>query len=29
MTQHIMVAPKINETLGKHLLGAKFDDRMI
>lgn len=29
MTQHIMVAPKLNETLGKHLLGAKFDDRMI
>jgi alkylation response protein AidB-like acyl-CoA dehydrogenase len=29
MTQHIMVAPKLDETLGKHLLGAKFDDRMI
>ena len=25
MTQHIMVAPKLNETLGKHLLGAEFD----
>ncbi len=29
VTQHIMVAPKLNETLGKHLLGADFDDRMI
>lgn len=29
MTQHIMVAPKLGETLGKYLLGAKFDDRMI
>jgi alkylation response protein AidB-like acyl-CoA dehydrogenase len=29
MTQHIMVAPKLNETLGKHLLGAEFDARMI
>ena len=28
-TQHIMVAPKLNETLGKFLLGADFDDRMI
>jgi indole-3-acetate monooxygenase len=29
MTQHIMVAPKLNETLGKHFLGADFDARMI
>jgi alkylation response protein AidB-like acyl-CoA dehydrogenase len=29
MTQHIMVAPKLNETLGKHLLGADFDATMI
>lgn len=29
VTQHIMVAPKLNETLGKHLLGAEFDARMI
>jgi alkylation response protein AidB-like acyl-CoA dehydrogenase len=29
MTQHIMVAPKLHETLGKHLLGAEFDARMI
>ena len=29
MTQHIMVAPKLNETLGKHLLGAEFDASMI
>ena len=29
MTQHIMVAPKLNETLGKHLLGADFDPSMI
>ena len=29
VTQHIMVAPKLNETLGKHLLGADFDARMI
>jgi len=29
MTQHIMVAPKLNETLGKHLLGADFDASMI
>jgi alkylation response protein AidB-like acyl-CoA dehydrogenase len=28
-TQHIMVAPKLNETLGKHLLGAEFDASMI
>jgi indole-3-acetate monooxygenase len=28
-TQHIMVAPKLNETLGKFLLGADFDARMI
>jgi alkylation response protein AidB-like acyl-CoA dehydrogenase len=28
-TQHIMVAPKLNETLGKHLLGADFDPSMI
>jgi alkylation response protein AidB-like acyl-CoA dehydrogenase len=29
VTQHIMVAPKLHETLGKHLLGADFDARMI
>lgn len=29
VTQHIMVAPKLLETLGKHLLGADFDPRMI
>lgn len=29
VTQHIMVAPKLNETLGKHLLGVAFDARMI
>jgi alkylation response protein AidB-like acyl-CoA dehydrogenase len=29
VTQHIMVAPKLNETLGKFLLGAEFDARMI
>jgi alkylation response protein AidB-like acyl-CoA dehydrogenase len=29
VTQHIMVAPKLNETLGKFLLGADFDARMI
>jgi alkylation response protein AidB-like acyl-CoA dehydrogenase len=29
MRQHIMVAPKLNETLGKHLLGADFDASMI
>jgi alkylation response protein AidB-like acyl-CoA dehydrogenase len=29
LTQHIMVAPKLHETLGKHLLGADFDARMI
>jgi len=29
VTQHIMVAPKLNETLGKYLLGAEFDARMI
>jgi alkylation response protein AidB-like acyl-CoA dehydrogenase len=28
-TQHIMVAPKLNETLGKFLLGAEFDSAMI
>lgn len=28
-TQHIMVAPKLNETLGKFLLGNEFDARMI
>lgn len=28
-TQHIMVAPKLNETLGKFLLGADFDPGMI
>ena len=29
VTQHIMVAPKLNETLGKFLLGVDFDARMI
>jgi alkylation response protein AidB-like acyl-CoA dehydrogenase len=29
MTQHIMVAPKLHETLGRHLLGAEFDASMI
>jgi alkylation response protein AidB-like acyl-CoA dehydrogenase len=29
VTQHIMVAPKLNETLGKYLLGAEFDPAMI
>lgn len=29
VTQHIMVAPKINEVLGKHLMGVDFDARMI
>jgi alkylation response protein AidB-like acyl-CoA dehydrogenase len=29
VTQHIMVAPKLNETLGKFLLGAEFDASMI
>ena len=29
VTQHIMVAPKINETLGKHLMGVELDARMI
>ncbi|MEJ7801356.1 MAG: acyl-CoA dehydrogenase family protein, partial [Ilumatobacter sp.] len=29
VTQHIMVAPKLNETLGKYLLGVDFDARMI
>ncbi len=29
VTQHIMVAPKINETLGKHLMGVDLDSRMI
>ncbi len=28
-TQHIMVAPKLHETLGKYLLGAEFDAAMI
>jgi alkylation response protein AidB-like acyl-CoA dehydrogenase len=28
-TQHIMVAPKLNETLGRFLLGAEFDASMI
>lgn len=28
-TQHIMVAPKLNETLGKFLLGVEFDAGMI
>jgi alkylation response protein AidB-like acyl-CoA dehydrogenase len=29
VTQHIMVAPKLNETLGKYLLGADFNPAMI
>jgi alkylation response protein AidB-like acyl-CoA dehydrogenase len=29
VTQHIMVAPKLNETLGKFLLGVEFDAAMI
>jgi len=29
VTQHIMVAPKLHETLGKHLLGAEFNAAMI
>ena len=29
VTQHIMVAPKLNETLGKHFLGVDLDARMI
>ncbi|MEO6570255.1 MAG: acyl-CoA dehydrogenase family protein [Ilumatobacteraceae bacterium] len=29
VTQHIMVAPKLNETLGKFLLGAEFNAAMI
>ncbi len=29
VTQHIMVAPKINETLGKFLMGVDLDSRMI
>ena len=29
VSQHIMVAPKLNETLGKYLLGAEFDPKMI
>ncbi len=29
VTQHVMVAPKLNETLGKHLLGVDIDARMI
>ncbi len=29
VTQHIMVAPKLNETLGRHLLGVDFDAAMI
>jgi len=29
VTQHIMVAPKLNETLGKFLLGTDFDASMI
>ena len=28
-TQHIMVAPKLNETLGKFLLGVDLDTAMI
>jgi alkylation response protein AidB-like acyl-CoA dehydrogenase len=28
-TQHIMVAPKLNETLGKFLLGVDFDAAMV
>lgn len=29
VTQHLMVAPKLNETLGKSLLGVDFDPAMI
>ena len=29
VTQHIMVAPKLNEVLGKFLMGVDFDARMI
>jgi alkylation response protein AidB-like acyl-CoA dehydrogenase len=29
VTQHIMVAPKLHETLGKHLLGVEFNPTMI
>jgi alkylation response protein AidB-like acyl-CoA dehydrogenase len=29
VTQHIMVAPKLFETLGRHVLGADFDTTMI
>lgn len=29
VTQHIMVAPKLHETLGKHLLGTDFNAAMI
>ncbi|MDJ0768397.1 MAG: acyl-CoA dehydrogenase family protein [Ilumatobacter sp.] len=29
VTQHIMVAPKLNETLGKYLLGQEFNAAMI
>jgi alkylation response protein AidB-like acyl-CoA dehydrogenase len=29
VTQHIMVAPKLNETLGKFLLGVEFDAGMV
>lgn len=29
VTQHIMVAPKLHETLGKHLLGTEFNPAMI
>ncbi len=29
VTQHIMVAPKLHETLGKHLLGAEFNAAMV
>ena len=29
VTQHIMVAPKLNETLGKFLLGVEFNAAMI
>jgi len=29
VTQHIMVAPKLNEVLGKYLMGVEFDARMI
>ncbi len=29
VTQHIMVAPKLNEVLGRFLMGVEFDARMI